>query len=61
MRPVLYHLPELLAAPDGTIVYLTEGEKDADRLIDEGVVATTAPMGAGNGTTTTPNTFPASV
>ena len=45
VRPILYHLPEVLAADD--IVYLTEGEKDADRLISEGVVATTAPMGAG--------------
>jgi hypothetical protein len=45
VTPVLYHLPEVLAAPD--IVWLAEGEKDADRLIAEGVVATTAPMGAG--------------
>jgi 5S rRNA maturation endonuclease (ribonuclease M5) len=45
VTPVLYHLPEVLAAPD--IVYLPEGEKDADRLMAEGVVATTAPMGAG--------------
>jgi 5S rRNA maturation endonuclease (ribonuclease M5) len=45
VTPILYRLPEVLAAPD--IVYLTEGEKDADRLASEGVVATTAPMGAG--------------
>jgi hypothetical protein len=44
-RRVLYHLPELLAS-DG-IVWLCEGEKDADRLVSLGLTATTAPMGAG--------------
>ena len=44
VRRVLYHLPELIKAPE---VYFVEGEKDADTLIYEcGVVATTSPGGA---------------
>ena len=39
-----YRLPELLAADT---VYVVEGEKDADRLAGLGLVATTAPEGAG--------------
>jgi len=46
VRPVLYRLPELLAAPDA-VVYLVEGEKDADRLASLGLVATTNAGGAG--------------
>ena len=45
---VLYRLPQLLAAPNATMRYLCEGEKDADRLIEAGLVATTNAMGAGN-------------
>ena len=38
---VLYRLPEVLAAvADGRVVYLVEGEKDADRLAGLGHVAT---------------------
>lgn len=45
---VLYHLPEVLkAAEGGRVVWVTEGEKDADALIAHGVIATTNPMGAG--------------
>lgn len=45
---VLYRLPSVVAAvAAGTTVLLVEGEKDADRAIAEGYVATTAPMGAG--------------
>jgi hypothetical protein len=48
VRPVLYRLPEALeAVKSGETVYLTEGEKDADRLRNLGLVATTNPMGAG--------------
>ncbi len=43
---VLYRLPELLASPDA-VVYVTEGEKDADRLAREGLIATTNSGGAG--------------
>jgi len=39
-----YRLPEVIAADT---VYVVEGEKDADRLADLGLVATTAPEGAG--------------
>jgi 5S rRNA maturation endonuclease (ribonuclease M5) len=41
-----YRLPELAAAPVGTIIYLCEGEKDADNLIKLGFVATSASEGA---------------
>lgn len=46
VAPVLYRLPELLARPDET-VFVVEGEKDADRLRREGVLATTNSGGAG--------------
>jgi hypothetical protein len=49
--PVLYRLPELLAAmearPDDP-VFICEGEKDADTLWDLGLIATTNPNGAGS-------------
>ncbi|MBN1443107.1 MAG: DUF3631 domain-containing protein [Planctomycetes bacterium] len=45
-RRVLYRLPDLVARP-GEAVHLVEGEKDADRLAALGLLATTAPMGAG--------------
>jgi len=46
---VLYHLPEVLEARErGETIYLVEGEKDADNAREHlGIVATTAPMGAG--------------
>jgi hypothetical protein len=47
VRPVLYRLPELLAADRDGWILVTEGEKDADRLVKLGFVATTCPMGAG--------------
>lgn len=44
----LYRLPEVLAAvAAGEPVFITEGEKDADRLVAEGVCATTCSGGAG--------------
>jgi hypothetical protein len=46
VRVVPYRLPQLLAAPDA-VVYLVEGEKDADRLAALGLVATTNVGGAG--------------
>jgi 5S rRNA maturation endonuclease (ribonuclease M5) len=46
---VLYRLPAVLeAVAAGELVYVTEGEKDADALVRAGVCATTAPQGAGN-------------
>lgn len=47
VRRVLYRLPQLLAADPHDWVFLVEGEKDADRLAQLGLVATTSPMGAG--------------
>lgn len=49
VRVVPYRLPELLAAPEA-VVYLVEGEKDADRLASLGLVATTNAGGAGKWT-----------
>jgi hypothetical protein len=43
-RRVLYHLPEVMKAiSDGIQVFLVEGEKDADKLMNHGLIATTAP------------------
>ncbi|NML94734.1 AAA family ATPase [Novosphingobium sp. TW-4] len=47
VRRVLYRLPELAAADPSEIVYYCEGERDADRLARDGLVATTHPGGAG--------------
>ena len=45
---VLYHLPDILKAKNsGEIIYLVEGEKDADKLWSYGLIATCNPMGAG--------------
>lgn len=44
VRRVLYRLPEIRRQ---ATVYLTEGEKDADRLWTHGIPATTNPGGAG--------------
>lgn len=46
-RLVLYRLPELLAADPVMTVFVVEGEKDVDRLLGLGLVATTNAMGAG--------------
>lgn len=47
VRRIPYRLPELLSAPADAVVYVPEGEKDVDRLISQGLVATCNPMGAG--------------
>lgn len=46
MAPVLYHLPDLLAADPAQPVYIVEGEKCADRLAAAGLIATTNAGGA---------------
>lgn len=47
IEPVLYHLPDVLAAVQrGETVYLCEGEKDAENVQSLGLTATTNPMGA---------------
>ncbi|WP_161978356.1 AAA family ATPase [Sphingomonas oligophenolica] len=48
VRRVPYRLNDLIAAPKSSIIWITEGEKDADRLIAVGLVATTNAGGAGN-------------
>lgn len=45
VRRVLYRLPALLSSNE--IVWVVEGEKDADRLASLGLTATTCAMGAG--------------
>lgn len=46
VRLVPYRLPEVVAAVErGAPVYVVDGEKDADRLAAEGVVATCGPYG----------------
>jgi hypothetical protein len=44
---VPYRLPELAAVPAGGRVVIVEGERDADRLTELGIIATTNPGGAG--------------
>jgi putative DNA primase/helicase len=46
VRKVLYRLPELIATPLETCVFIPEGEKDVDNLIKLGLVATCNPGGA---------------
>jgi DNA polymerase len=45
--PIPYRLPELMAAPANVEVFICEGEKDAANVAALGLVATTAPEGAG--------------
>ena len=56
---LLYRLPGLRASGDAT-VWITEGEKDADRLHDEGLIATTNIGGAGKWRHDTPRRSAAS-
>lgn len=44
--PLPYRLPELLAAPTTATVHIVEGEKDVERLMSLGLVATTNHQGA---------------
>lgn len=45
---VLYNLPQVLEGiKNNQTIYIVEGEKDADRLIKEGLIATTNPFGTG--------------
>ena len=46
VRRVPYHLPDLIAADASEIVFVCEGEKDADCLAGRGLIATTNPGGA---------------
>lgn len=44
---ILYRLPELLASHSDDLIFLTEGEKDADNVVRLGFIASTNPGGAG--------------
>ena len=46
VRPVIYNLPEILAAPADQVVWICEGEKDAGNLMAAGLLATCNPIGA---------------
>ncbi|HUT62166.1 MAG TPA: AAA family ATPase [Phycisphaerae bacterium] len=46
VRRILYRLPEIIARPEET-VFVVEGEKDVDRLLSLGLLATTNAGGAG--------------
>ncbi len=50
VKPVPYHLPELLAAPEDALVFVVEGEKDVLSLEQHGMVATCNAAGAGKWT-----------
>lgn len=47
VRRVLFRLPELIAADPRDTVFICEGEKDVNRLVGLGLVATTNSGGAG--------------
>lgn len=48
VQPVLYRLPQVLdEAANGGVVWISEGEKDAEALVKHGVCGTSCPMGAG--------------
>ena len=47
VRRVVYRLPEIVAKPED-IVFLVEGEKDADNLAEIGLLGTTSPGGVEN-------------
>ena len=47
--PILFRLPQVLQAiAEDKVIHLVEGEKDVLALESVGLIATTAPMGAGN-------------
>ncbi|WP_237753277.1 DUF3631 domain-containing protein [Dehalococcoides mccartyi] len=47
ITPVLYRLPELLATPQDQVIFIAEGEKGVNSLVEHGLNATCSPMGAG--------------
>lgn len=50
VRKIIYNLPAVKRAiADNQTVFVVEGEKDADTLIEQGFIATTVPFGAGPG------------
>jgi DNA primase (bacterial type) len=47
VTPTLYQLPELLKSPLDETIFIAEGEKGVESLIEHGLTATCSPMGAG--------------
>ncbi len=47
ITPVLYRLPELLATPQDQVIFIAEGEKGVNSLVEHGLNATCSSMGAG--------------
>ena len=47
VRRILYRLPDIINSGPVSFIFVVEGEKDADRLTREDVIATTCPGGAG--------------
>ena len=46
IKPTIYRLPEIIkAVKNGKTIFIVEGEKDADTLVEMGLQATTNPMG----------------
>ncbi|WP_050009035.1 phage/plasmid primase, P4 family, partial [Komagataeibacter europaeus] len=45
-RRVLYRLPSIIEATPDKPIFIVEGEKDADNLVAQGLIATCNPMGA---------------
>lgn len=48
-RRVLYRLPSIIEASPDKPIFIVEGEKDADNLVAQGLIATCNPMGASAG------------
>jgi putative DNA primase/helicase len=46
VQRVLYRLPEVVKAPSNAVIFITEGETDADALVAAGEIATTTDAGA---------------
>ncbi len=44
---LLYRLPQLIGAPANSLIFVTEGERDCDRLRNEGLLSTCNSGGAG--------------
>lgn len=50
VKKILYNLPMVSrAVDDGNTIFVVEGEKDADTLVEAGFIATSVPFGAGPG------------
>jgi hypothetical protein len=57
LQRLLYQLQRIATAPAGAPIFITEGEKDADRLNNLGQYATTAANGSWKSVDTSPLSF----